>query len=430
MRYRIIVAHPGQQHSFHTASAFKKNNMLLYYVTTVYNNESSKTMHFIKRFLTGDNLARAVNRRNRDLTESEVIQFGEWRGLLEIFLARYDKGKKIYNWWQKHTANYVGKCVARLAIKEQADAVIMYDTNAKMCFEMLQRKAPEILKIMDTSAANRIYMKEIYENDMKLCPQFARKLKAERRFLWNNGFCNRLKKELEVTDVFLAPSNFVKKSLEYSGIQADRIEICPYGSNFDPIDRSYDISSDRPIEAIYVGNVTEMKGVSYLLEAAFSIPTDKVRLTVVGAYDNSEGVFNKYLDHINFTGRVLHDQVKKLLCRSDIFVFPSLGEGLSLSVLEAMACGLPCIVSENSGANDAIIDGVNGYEVEIQNSDVLREKMLWFAEHRNSIPEMGRAAAESVQKYSWGGYEKRIVRILKERLDAKVQGTVQIKSAR
>lgn len=419
MKYRIIVAHPGRQHSYRLASALKKNGMLYKYVTTVYNKDSSILMKFIRKNFKGSNLERAKGRRNPDLEDSDVLQIGEARGLIEILLARCDKSGRFYSWWQKKTADYFGRYVADFAVREKADAVVMYDTNAMTCFEILERASPDILRIMDTSAANRMYMKKIYEQDMELCPQFAQKLKQERAFLWKKNSCDRLQRELAATQLFLAPSSFVKNSLEYSGIKADQIKVCPYGSNFEPVERLYDVSGNRRLEAVYVGNVTEMKGIYYLLEAAMSIPLNKMRLTVVGEYDNRTGVFDGYMKHIRLLGRVTHDEVKKILCESDIFVFPSLGEGLSLSVLEAMACGLPGIVSKNSGANDAIIDGLNGYVVDIQNSEILREKMLWFTEHRERIPDMGRAAAQSAEKYSWRAYEARVTEILKTSLTEK-----------
>ena len=56
---KIIVAHPGRQHSFRLATALKKNNMLLYYVTTIYNKKSSWLMQLVQPFLSKDNLKRA-----------------------------------------------------------------------------------------------------------------------------------------------------------------------------------------------------------------------------------------------------------------------------------------------------------------------------------------------------------------------------------
>lgn len=412
MKYKIIVAHPGKQHSFRLASALKKSGLLFKYVTTVYNKETSLIMKMIKFFVNKENGKRIDSRKNNDLKDGDVIQYGELRGIIEVFLARYDKSKKIYYWWNRKNSYFFGRKVAELAIKENVDAVIMYDTNAKICFEILEKKAPNIIRIMDVSAANRIYMKEIYEKDMKKFPKFAEQLKKECFFLWKKKEYEYFKSEIEKTQFFLVPSKFVKKSLEYSGIGENQILMCPYGSNFSPLSEKKYNTEDK-VKAIYVGNITAIKGIQYLLEAILEMPKDKIELTVVGNFDNSTHLFDKYLERVCFTGRVLHEEVRELLSNSDIFIFPSLGEGLSLAVLEAMACGLPCIVSKNSGANDAIINGVNGFIVDIQNKDILKEKMWWFIENKKLIPKMGREAIKSIYKYNWDNYEKNITEIMK-----------------
>lgn len=419
MAYKIIVAHPGRQHSFRVASELKQNDMLFKYITTVYDKKASILMNVVKHILSGDNLKRANGRKNLDLTDDDVIQFCEFSGLVEIILARFDKKRSLYNWWQRHNADRFGKKVAAYAIKNNVDAVILYDTNALKCFKILQEKAPNILRVMDVSAANRIYMKEIYEKDFRKCPQFSEKLKKERSFLWDKNTCQRLLNEIELTQLFLAPSNFVKQSLMFSGVTDDNIVICPYGANFPGISPNKEEKLKGALEAVYVGNVTEMKGIYYLLEAAMSMDSNRVHLTVVGAYDNTDGLLTPYMDFVTFTGRITHDKVAETLKKSDFFVFPSLGEGLSLSVLEALACGLPCIVTKNSGANDAIIDGENGFVVDIQDADALAEKMRWFDEHRELLPEMSRAAVKAIDNFNWANHEKCMINALMTHLEQK-----------
>lgn len=418
---KVIVAHPGRQHSFRVASELKENGMLQKYITTVYDKKTSPLMKIIKLFVKGDNLKRVNGRKNLDLSDEDVIQYCEIGGLIEILLARLDKKRNIYNWWQKYNTDCFGKKVAKYAIKNNADVVIMYDTNALSAFSILKKKAPHILRIMDVSAANRVYMKTVYEKDFKCCPKFAKRLMCERKILWNEKAMNRFMKELEVTQFFLAPSNFVKKSLIYSGVKENRIAICPYGANFDISYTKKYISESGPIEAVYVGNVTEMKGIFYLLEAAQEIDCNKVHLTVVGAFDNSDNMITPYMKHISFTGRITHDKVLEILNKSDIFVFPSLGEGLSLSVLEALACGLPCIVTENSGANDAIENGKNGYVVNIQDKEALKEKMLWFFSHREQISQMSINAMKTIEDFNWKNHEKKLIATLNIWTKSKVE---------
>lgn len=416
MEYKVIVAHPERQHSFKLASALKKEGMLCKYVTTVYNKRDSLIMRFTKLFLSQENLQRANNRINPDLSEDDVIQYCELLGLIQIALYRFDKSRRIYNWWHKNTSRRFGKKVARLAIKENADAVILYDANALTCFKYLKEKAPHIKRIMDTSAANRLFMKSVYEKDMLLCPEFAKRLKKERDFLWRGNYCDLLNEELSVTQYFLSPSEFVKKSLMYSGIKEEQIKICPYGANFNVnlFDNSALYASGDILHAVYVGNVTEMKGIYYLLEAILRIPKEKIKLTVVGAFENKDGLFDKYLDRVVFTGRVTHDKVQEILMESDIFVFPSLGEGMSLSILEAMACGLPCIVSENSGLEEAIIEGKNGFIIGIQDISIIVEKFKWFIDNKSKIRTMREASINTAKKYSWSKYDENVKRIIKD----------------
>lgn len=414
MEYKIIVAHPGQQHSYKVASELKKNGMLFKYITTVYNKNTSFIMKVVKTFLSNDNLIRANRRRNELLNDEDVLQFRELGGLLEIALARFDKSRKLYNWWQRHNSDKFGVKVAKFAIKNNVDAVILYDTNAFKCFEILKTKAPTILRVMDVSAANRLYMKDIYEQDFKKCPKFSEKLKKERSFLWKEKVCQRLLSEIKDTQIFVAPSFFVKKSLIYSGIREEQIFICPYGANFSPLKTDKIVKWEGELEAVYVGNVTEMKGIFYLLEATKRIDRCRIHLTVVGSYDSQDKLLDQYKDVVTFLGRVSHDQVAEILKRSDLFVFPSLGEGLSLSVLEALACGLPCIVTENSGANDAIIEGRNGFVVKIQDVDALEEKMRWFDEHRDLIPQMSKIASQTIAQFNWNNHEKLLIKALRD----------------
>lgn len=417
MTYKVIVAIPGKGTSFQLAAALKERGMLCKFVTTVYDKDSSMLMRLIKKFLSSENKKRADTRKCAELDDGDVIQYGELRGLIEILLSRFDKSGKIYRRWHDRTSDWFGRRVAALAVRENADAVIAYDTNAAGCFSALEEKAPNIYRIMDMSAPCCTFMKAVYEHDMELCPEFSEKLRSERTLYWQNKQFDRLQRELKSSQAFLVASSFVRDSLTASGYDGRRIKICPYGANFKTAEKEYSPLVGRALEAVYVGNVTEMKGIRYLLDAVLSVPEDKIKLTVVGAYDNSSHLFDKYMGRVRFAGRVLHDEVENYLHQADVFVFPSLGDGMGLAVLEAMACGLPCIVSENSGVKDAIEDGVNGFIVKIQDSAVLREKMLWFAEHPQAVETMGRAAARSVRAYTWENYRERVSEAVIELLD-------------
>ena len=189
-RSKIIVAHPGRQHSFRLASALKKNDVLLYYVTTIYDKDSSVVMKIVKRFLSKDNLKRANGRKNPDLDDRDVKQYCLLGGLIEALLARIDKRHRIYWVVQRIDSDLFGNKVAKLAIKSGADAVIMYDTNATACFRYLRKRAPHILRIQDVSICTRQYMKTIYGKE--ITESRNKDLFENTTYLWNDDEMARL----------------------------------------------------------------------------------------------------------------------------------------------------------------------------------------------------------------------------------------------
>ena len=158
--YKVIIAHPGRQHSFRLASSLKKYGHLFKYITTVYNKESSLLMKIGKLILTNDSLRRLKKRKNKDLLDQDVVQFNEINGLLLLLLLRLDSKKRLFNPLNDYVSKLFGKKVANYAIKNNVNAVICYDGNfsALTCFNILKEKAPHILRIIDHAHPPRNFL--------------------------------------------------------------------------------------------------------------------------------------------------------------------------------------------------------------------------------------------------------------------------------
>jgi glycosyltransferase involved in cell wall biosynthesis len=411
---KIVVATPDQQHSLRLANALNEEGILYKYMTTVYDGNST-CMRIIKVFVSKDNRKRIANHKSDVLADAQVSQLCELSGLICTFLGRYDRNRKLYDVWRNRTVEIFGRQVAEFAIRNRVDAVIMYDTVASSCFEILEREAPNVKRILDVSAANHLYMNEVYSRDMEISPDFAGKLESEIGIWYKPEIIRMIEKELEVTQYFLVPSEFVKNSLLYSGIDEERIYTCPYGVDLEKFGfREKRIKeTHKPVEFVFVGGTKQLKGFSYLAEAFMGLKTSEANLTVIGNNSLPESIERRYEGRINFIGFVLHDKLPKVLEEMDVLVFPSLGEGMSLSVIEAMASGLPVIVSENSGVDVLIEEGENGFVVPIQNSEMIRQKMKWFVDNRHRIPEMGLRSHEMVRNFTWESYGKRVAMCIK-----------------
>lgn len=414
---RILVVHPNQQHSYQLASALAKKEWLAKYVTTVYYRPWSLTK-FVTFFLRGKFKRKAMLRSCNTIPTFHIKQFCEAWGLLKLCTMHIPILKGLYRKVKYLTIDRFAQRVASYAIKQKVDAVVCYDDCSAVLFSLLKEKAPDILRIMDMSAANLLYMRTVYEKDFSLQPQYAELLKNERQVVWHPDNIKRTQTELALTDYFLVPSKFVERSLAYSGISKERMKLCPYGVDTKQFvqtsKKPLSLPLSRPIHFIYVGGVKELKGISYLLEAIEQLPACQAKLTIVGQIKADQVDLSRYHKRVHFTGPILHEQVAELLQSADVYVFPSLGEGLSLSTLEAASCGLPLIVSQNSGVNDYMQEGKEGFVIPIQSTKALVEKMQWFITNPEKIQIMGQNARDLAKRYTWENYHQRVQQVFEQ----------------
>ena len=160
---------------------------------------------------------------------------------------------------------------------------------------------------------------------------------------------------------------------------------------------------------IWVGRFVPEKGLVYFLRAMRTVVEEHhdVRLVLVGdgplrtelvKWVNKLGLTGK----VDFVGSVGRVEVAELLSKSSIFVFPSLREGLPLSVLEAMACGVPVVGSDIPGVNDVVTHGENGFLVLPKDSKGLAESVLALLDDDELRRRFGEEARKvMVDDYGW-----------------------------
>lgn len=288
---KVLVAHPAQQHSYRLGTALKRAGMLDKYATTVYYKSGSLTA-CVAKLLRAPFRTKAEARYCDALGEEDVIQFCEAEGLLKLLVMHLPVVPNYYYRIKYHTADRFAKKAAKYAIKHHVDAVVTYDDTSPLLFEILREKAPNILRVLDMSSASLPYLRKIYERDLELAPAFAERMRKERSICWDPKVLDRAKREIEATQRFLVPSDFVERSLADSGVLPDQIYRCPYGvdaAQFSPKEYPDDMTAgSRPVRFIYVGGVKELKGISYLLDAFMELPADAAELTIVGGYHETD----------------------------------------------------------------------------------------------------------------------------------------------
>jgi glycosyltransferase involved in cell wall biosynthesis len=173
---------------------------------------------------------------------------------------------------------------------------------------------------------------------------------------------------------------------------------------------------ERIFRVCYVGRVEAAKGVHYLVEAWKRLRLDDAELVLAGrvlpemAGPLSEGL----AAGIRLAGILAPQEVVKLQQESDLFVFPSMNEGLSLAVLEAMSAGLPVIACHDTGAEDCVRAGKEGLLAPGRNVDALADAILWCRDHPEERRVMGAAARMRIeQNFTLSHYQGRLVALYK-----------------
>lgn len=200
-------------------------------------------------------------------------------------------------------------------------------------------------------------------------------------------------------------SNDVATHVASIGASSDRITVIPNGvdtQRFRPADRA---STARPV-VVCVGRLIANKGQQHLLEAAEHLKCEGFSFELRFAGDGpqrqrlQEDAERRGLQGmVRFLGE-RHD-ISDILREADIFVRPSLTEGMSLAVLEAMATGLPPVVTAVSGSRELVEHGVSGLIVPPADSRAIAEALRTLFSDASLGPRLGGAARERAQQFSW-----------------------------
>lgn len=416
MDNEIIIAHPFKQHSFKTAEAVKMSNFSFKYITTVYAKKYSIT-YLLKKILKGKLKSKVNSHYCNALRDDDVIQFCELRGLIIMFMRRIDKSSALYYKLYNNLLKSFSKKVAKYAIKNNTKVVIMYDTLSYPTFKYIKKKMPDIITVMDMSAPFLPYMYEIYRNDVAENDNESETLRKE---ISSKGYLNVVKNALEETkwtDYYISASEFTNKSLTKFNIDSSRIFLCRYGINkiFNEVVFDYEtkLKNDSKIKCVYTGNINQKKGMLVLEKVIKEVGTKYFSFYFLGRYDSNSNFYKKYKDECNFIGFVQQEELINKYKEMDLMIFPSLADGFGNSVLEAMACGIPVIVSSNAGISDIIIDGYNGYVINPNKYEEIVDKLILLEKDRELIKKLSIKARETALACKWKTYNENINKMLK-----------------
>jgi glycosyltransferase involved in cell wall biosynthesis len=161
-----------------------------------------------------------------------------------------------------------------------------------------------------------------------------------------------------------------------------------------------------------------------LFEAMAGLEHYDVELCVVGSLEaEMRPIMAKYEGRFRYLGAVARAELHKHYSQASVLVLPSIEEGLALVQAQAMACGVPVIATENTGAADLFTNGMEGFIVPIRDAGALREKLLTLYENPTMREQMGEAALARVRKIGgWNDYGERAADYYRHALETRAGG--------
>lgn len=269
-------------------------------------------------------------------------------------------------------------------------------------------------------AARRLGVTTVYELPIGYW-RFARRLfqeEAQRRPAWAStldGLADspaklaRKDAELALSQHIVVPSRFVQRTLAECPHVDASVTVLPYGCP-PPLSVLPERSTTGPLRVLFVGGLSQRKGLADLLEAVDRLGP-AVQLTLIGRSVGGHcAPLHEALGCHRWLGSLPRSAVLAEMRRHDVLVLPSLFEGFPLVIGEALAQGLPVIATSHAAAEELVVDGQHGFLVPIRAPEAIATRLEQFLlqpelRHHMATESLMRAAA-----WSWFDYGRQLRR--------------------
>ena len=214
----------------------------------------------------------------------------------------------------------------------------------------------------------------------------------------------RKDEELGLADRIIVASSFTAETLKYYPGPLPPIHVIPYG--FPPVrkTREYTHPNNTKLKVLFVGSLSQRKGISYLFEAVNQLKKN-IELTVIGQkpQENCPALDQNLKKH-RWIPALSHPDILDLMRSQDILIFPSLFEGFGLVITEAMSQGTPVITTERTCGPDFINQEENGWLIEAGSVESLFFQLEKILSNPNSVKQVGKGALDTAKKRPWKSY--------------------------
>lgn len=182
-----------------------------------------------------------------------------------------------------------------------------------------------------------------------------------------------------------------------------------------------ELKDPKKFQIICVSRVTPRKGIRFLVQAFKNIAEKfpQAQLLVIGDGNEKQSLMDlaralELGEKAVFLGLVSHEKLSQYYAKASIFVLPSLNEGMSNTMLEAIASGLPIIATDTGGTKELVKEGMNGFIVPMQDNYAITQKIEKLIENPHMAEQFGIESRRRAEELSWKNVAKQYADLYQE----------------
>lgn len=373
---KITISVNGRFHAFDLAAQLHKHGHLHRLITTYPTWKATEwgiPKEKVISLVPLEVLKRATNRLSVPSLQKSVIP----------------KQKQLFDW-----------LVAQF-IPTDSDIFIGWSSNS--LFSIRKAKAHGIITVLERGSAHKLTQLQLLREEYALCG-----------FTYNEPNVESTRRELmeyKVCDYISIPSSFVSRSFIRHGVSPNKLFQIPYGVDLEQFKKIE--KTDEVFRVVFAGNLSLQKGSHYLLKAVHELDLPGFEFWHMGGIASEMRPYiEKYRSNKTiFHGHKPQKELYLYYSQGSAFCMPSVQEGLAMVQVQALACGLPLICTTNTGGEDLITDGIEGFVIPIRDVEAIKEKIVYLYEHPDICKAMGSAAQQKVQSgLSWDDYGRHMIK--------------------
>lgn len=389
---KVLVVHPGLQHSHQLALALYENNMLLKYISGVpiLMNGERPPLYIPK------NLAARIKTVN---IPSELREHPLWPQMFLKFLSLFspyikkrignDIEHRIFHWYDW----YISRKIKHL----KPDLVVAFENSAYHTFKAA--KSIGSICVLDAPSLHHLT---------------ANKLLGIESIGFRKEIDRRKDLEVELADVIMTCSPIATQSYINAGVIEEKVQSMLLGAEL-PENMSVTWQPhEKALRFVFAGALSERKSVGDILDACKRLNQDKLpfSLSFVGGASPEYISRIESIENCTYIEKVSQPELYQIFSNSDCLLLPSKFDSFGMVVAEAMACGTPAIISTMTGSK-AIIEQFLGAGWVIEpNENAIYNAMRFCIENRGEVFNARKVAKEASKMFTWEAYRNRVANFI------------------